>query len=291
EIGVECVTATYFDLLGVRPQQGRGFRTGARDEGNVIIDDGLWRRMGQPPLQAPLVLDGRTYSVIGVMPRGFSGFRLPPVAGWLALEASPEACSFTGTNLLRSADSWWLDLIGRLTPAASLLQANGEMANVLRESRPGFDDEEQPLVIHPLETAQAQALGLVARTAWWVTAGAATLVLVVVLNVSSLYGLVWLRRRRDAAVCLLLGADRWRMAAAALREMATVVAVCTPITLLVAGGLAAMLTEYFPVSASSASWTVRSALIAFGLSALVAVCASVGPMLHVLRLDTAVVQG
>ena len=76
----EAVSPPYFALLGVAPAHGRTFRD---DEDAVpnrdfvaILSDGLWRRrFGADPsiLNTPVSLSGRTYTVIGIMPPGFTG--------------------------------------------------------------------------------------------------------------------------------------------------------------------------------------------------------------------------
>jgi putative ABC transport system permease protein len=71
------VTANTFDLLGVTPLYGRGFlaeegRPGGRDV--VVLSHGLWqRRFGSDPsiVGRDLILDGRPFTVVGVMPRTF----------------------------------------------------------------------------------------------------------------------------------------------------------------------------------------------------------------------------
>src|SRR5438132_762718 len=73
------VSANYFDVLGVRPSTGFAFtrddeRPGAQQV--AVISYALWnRRFGGDPsvLQKTIALNGRTFSVIGVAPRTFSG--------------------------------------------------------------------------------------------------------------------------------------------------------------------------------------------------------------------------
>ena len=79
-VPVEAVSAPYFSLLSVAPAQGRTFR---EDEDAVpnrdyvaVLSDGLWRRrFGADPgiVDRTIQLSGQTYTVIGVMPPGFTG--------------------------------------------------------------------------------------------------------------------------------------------------------------------------------------------------------------------------
>src|SRR4051812_18853759 len=72
------VTATLFPLLGARPQLGRVFR-GDDDQavaGRVaLISDALWRRRygGDSAVVGRIIsLDNVSYTIVGVMERGFA---------------------------------------------------------------------------------------------------------------------------------------------------------------------------------------------------------------------------
>src|SRR5262245_21012243 len=76
----ELVSANYFDVLGVRPNPGRGF--GASDETSgaqtpaAVISATLWRRLfGQQRdvLGRPITINGHAFTVIGVAPARFLG--------------------------------------------------------------------------------------------------------------------------------------------------------------------------------------------------------------------------
>ena len=63
-------------MLGVAPLLGRGFREGDDVPGAepvALISFGLWQELGGNPaiIGTPVMFDGRSRPVIGVMPRGF----------------------------------------------------------------------------------------------------------------------------------------------------------------------------------------------------------------------------
>src|SRR5262245_9918885 len=81
-IGAESVSAPYFGLLGVQAARGRIFRADeddvAKPEPVVVLSDGLWkRRFGADPnvvgRSVTLCCAPRAYTVVGVMPPGFTG--------------------------------------------------------------------------------------------------------------------------------------------------------------------------------------------------------------------------
>jgi predicted permease len=93
--GPERLTAVsalhdFFSVLGVQPIAGRTFR--ADDQANVVVISGrLWeRRFGRDPsvVGRGITLEGRPFSIVGVMP---DSFQFPYGAGSLLDGALPEA--------------------------------------------------------------------------------------------------------------------------------------------------------------------------------------------------------
>jgi predicted permease len=82
------VTASFFATLKVHPSLGRGFASETDRKGGpheVVLTDRLWKRefSGDPRiLGQTTTLDGRTYTIVGVLP---AGFRFPPLRNFDAL--------------------------------------------------------------------------------------------------------------------------------------------------------------------------------------------------------------
>lgn len=119
------ITARVFDLLGAHPQRGRAFDSdgpGAPDA--VVLSDELWkRRFGADPsiLGKKLVLDGRPFEVLGVMP---AGFRFPPAYPaelWKANSLGPEDFP---------REMRYLVVLGRLHKGVTLASARAEMSAI-----------------------------------------------------------------------------------------------------------------------------------------------------------------
>src|SRR5579864_720283 len=72
------VAANFFDLLGAAPAAGRVFAPAEEQpgfDGVAIVGHGLWQRQfgGDPQLIGKtLLLSGRSYAVVGIMPKDFS---------------------------------------------------------------------------------------------------------------------------------------------------------------------------------------------------------------------------
>jgi putative ABC transport system permease protein len=115
-----------FDVFGVRPVLGRGFvpaedRPGAPPV--AVISHALWTRRyygNRDAIGQAIVLSGRTYTVVGVLPEGFHSPamwpRTPEV--WVPLGVDPN---------VGRRDARMLRVIGRLRPAVSVEQARAEL--------------------------------------------------------------------------------------------------------------------------------------------------------------------
>ena len=120
---VGLVSASFFDVLGVRPQVGRTF-TAAEDspggEPVVVLSHGLWRRRYGGETGAvgrSLVLDGKPHTIVGVMPASFD---FPNEAQlWVPLAYGPDS---------EPRNFAFLNVVGRLRPGVPLATARAEMS-------------------------------------------------------------------------------------------------------------------------------------------------------------------
>src|SRR6476646_3302312 len=71
------VSSNYFSVLGVPLAQGRAFlpeeETPGRNTQVAIVSDGYWSKHNRPALGSSLLINGRPFTIIGVLPRGFTG--------------------------------------------------------------------------------------------------------------------------------------------------------------------------------------------------------------------------
>src|SRR5262249_2740462 len=74
EIQAASTTANLFAVMGVQPQVGRAFTEEQENDPVALLSYGLWAQsFGKDPaiLGRAIALDGKSYTVIGVMPAGF----------------------------------------------------------------------------------------------------------------------------------------------------------------------------------------------------------------------------
>ena len=136
-------------MLGVQPLIGRTFESreaAAGADAVIILSAVSWQRyFGASPkiLGQSVILDDRTYSVIGVMPPGFR-FPDPQTQFWVPLVASNFA-AVGGAPIARLKDG---------VPIAAATAEVGTILQQLRASRPGTGGPQPPA------PAQYELIGL-----------------------------------------------------------------------------------------------------------------------------------
>ncbi len=196
------VTATFFETLGVRPLAGRTFASGEDQPGRtptVVLSERLWRRRyaANPGVLGKVVaLNGRPFTVIGVMPAGFQ-FGQREVEAWTVLTLDPP--TRRGPFFLRG--------IARLKPGVGIEQASAGMqalANQIQQDHP----RDYTRLRYPVAGLREVMVGDV-RALLWILSGAVLLVLLIaVSNVASLMLARATARRREIAIRLSIGAGR-----------------------------------------------------------------------------------
>ncbi len=205
-----AVSACFFPVMGAQPAFGRGFLPEEEQAGHeqvVILSHGFWRdRMGGEPeiIGKDLVLDGKPYEVVGVMPVGFrhSLQRNPPF--WVPLVLDPEGRG-GGTGVL-----------ARLKEGVTLEQARAGMG-VLESRIAQLDPEFSAGYTVAVDSFLDDELGN-NRTLLHILWGAVGLVLLVACtNAAGLFLVHGNVRQREMAVRAAVGASRGRI----VRQMLT----------------------------------------------------------------------
>ncbi|HKC88287.1 MAG TPA: ABC transporter permease, partial [Blastocatellia bacterium] len=129
--------AALFDVLGVKPIQGRLFTKDEEAPGKgdiVVIGWSLWqRRFGGANVEGKVLdFDGRRLAVIGVMPPGFA-FPNKKSEFWMPLVVREQA---------KRRGGYWLQMAARLKPGVTTTQVQAEMDVVgkqLEQQYPNFN--------------------------------------------------------------------------------------------------------------------------------------------------------
>ncbi|HEV2495957.1 MAG TPA: ABC transporter permease [Terriglobia bacterium] len=207
--------------LGVAPLMGRFFtqQEDDRNEQVTVVSYGLWqnRLHGDPHvLGSKILLDRKPYIVIGVMPRDFE---FPLVPGHLNNSELWVPMSFTQQELTTGAASWNFNMVGRLKAGITPAQAESDAERVaqatMRSYPPFMSSLHIRAVVHSLHEETVEQARQLVRTLFLATM---VVLLIACANLAGLLLVRAVRRRRQIAVQMALGAPAGALLGEALLE-------------------------------------------------------------------------
>ena len=227
EVILSWVTPNFFEIIGVDPVIGRGFRPSdqvlvdpgvfeglARSERplTAVLSNGLWlQRYGADPSIIGRILhaNGQTFRVIGVAPAEFQ-LHMPPERSVIA-EADLWTLWPFPLSDMAPGPSGSMVALARLAPGVNLEDAQAELDDLTaarraespRHAAAGFSIEAVPLVTETVDHVTGSLVGLFA---------AVTLVLLVAaINVAGLVLARGTSRETELALRTALGGSRWHL--------------------------------------------------------------------------------
>src|ERR1700761_7615004 len=219
------VSDGFFRTLGVAPVLGRDFRRGEDLAGSahlVMLSYATWQnRYGgrQDVVVQSVTLGNLSYTIIGVLPRGFHFAPVGPAEFWTTLQMSPDP-NGRGEHGIAG--------IARLKDGVSLATraaAMGSIAQQLARQYPDADEGRGATVLSLTEVIVGD-LRSILLLLW---AGSALLLLIACVNVSSLLLVRSESRRAEISLRMAVGASAGRLIRQFVTEGLTLVAFASAI--------------------------------------------------------------
>jgi len=208
-----AATPSLFRLLRVSPSLGRAFTDNEGEIGSaqkVMLSYALWQKLyagDASILGRELRLNGRPFTIVGVMPRDFL-FVDPDVRFWIPLAFTPEQ------KQTRHSNNWFN--IGRLKPGTTLAQVQSQVDALNAANLERFSKWKEILINAGFHTQALPLKDLLVKeitgTLYLLWCGAAFVLLIGAVNLANLALARTTLRMKEFATRLALGASHGRIA-------------------------------------------------------------------------------
>ena len=277
-------TDNFFQVFGVQPMLGRTFLPGEEQEGKndiAVLSYEVWQTYfdgDRGVVNRAVKLDGHSYTIIGVMP---AGFRFP---------LSTRNAVYVPTHLdqwwMNGRGNHWLQTVGRIRDGITMSQAQADLTQVFSNLGRAYPtDQGRTARIEPM----ADSVSGKTKGPLWTLLGAVLAVLAIgCVNIAGLLFARGIKREREMAMRVAIGAGRQRLLGQVLTE-GLLLAILGAAGGVLLASLMLDLMRAFLIKALDRgadihmNWTVLAAAIAVAVAASLA--ASLYPALRLSGID------
>jgi predicted permease len=296
------VTPSYFDTLGVRPALGRVFYQEEEKPGQqltVLISYRFWQSVlgGNPGIVGQtLRINGQPTTIIGVGPKDFLGASPALFVAdlWMPLSAGERVAPELAGGALERRDRKMFQVVGRLKPGVTMARAESELDAVARQLEKVYEDEEpadngpRVLLVTGGKMLPLRKQDIPLFTEFFMIL-AGLVLLIACANVANMMLARAADRRKEVAVRLALGANRFRIIRQLLTESLLIAAVAGVLGFLLSIYLMHLLSQLhmpFPIPITydlNVDW--RALVFTLVVTVLTGLMFGLAPALQALRID------
>jgi putative ABC transport system permease protein len=248
-------SANYFDVLGVRPMLGRTFLPVEDQKPGgapvAVISYRLWQtRFGANPdiVGQAIEINQHPYTIAGVTPAAFQGSQTGVRTEiWVPIMMEEQVNALG--DLLHDHHYFWLLAFGRLKPGVTPEQAQQEMTLRLQREVKSYPEEHKghdSVSVYPLWRNPYGLNRFLATLLPALLSLAGLVLLLACTNVANLMLVRSLGRRREIAIRMSLGANRWRLVRQLLVESLMLALAAGVVALLITFWTAGTLMDFLP---------------------------------------------
>ena len=278
-------TDNFFRVLGVQPLLGRTYLPGEEEDGKsdvAVLSNEVWQSYlggDRNVLNQSIKLDGRAYTIIGVMP---AGFRYP--IGKRNLVYTPRLIDH---SWMHNRGSHWMRTVALLKDGVTREQAQADLGQVLANIGRAYPDSDGGRTVKLIPLAQsitAQTKGPL----WTLLAAVLAVLAIGCVNIAGLLLARGVKRQREMAMRVAVGAGRRRLLGQVLTEGILLALIGAAAGGLLASGMLTVMRVFLMKALARGAdiqmnWAVLSAALA--VAVLVSLIASLYPALRMSGTD------
>ncbi len=286
------VSANLFSTLGVEPAQGRPFRDDEDRVGAdvVIISDEFRRNyMGDAsPVGRALAVNGRPFTIIGVMPPGFSFPVTSPAAQlWLTSAEDARVETADDTPMTAQRGAHFIQVVGRLRAGVDVSAAQAEFESLMAALVKAYPDDNADRSARVMPQLDA-IVGTARQPLLLLLAAVGCVLLIACVNLANLMTARGIARQPELALRVALGASRSRVVRLLLAEVVALAAVAAACGVAMAWWSLGVLVRLAPRHVRGLDAVSIEPIVLIYTAAVAAVCAvlvGLAPALRVTRAD------